>query len=270
MSPGPKGEIAESGLIEHSKRFVPKRWTVAETVHCLVGWGLANCTVIEAPDGLVVIDTGESVEEARDHIAQIRSFTDAPVAAIVYSHFHYVSGTSAWLAESNDGTVPILAHHRLPGNVAGSTAETGPSWIRRALTQFGVYLPHDGPDAMPNMGIGPFMFNPEHTSRTAGYEPPTGLATEFPAQVDVGGIDAVLYSAPSDADDSLVIATGTDAAHRQAQQPGADEQEYGCRQVTGLRTAVRSSQCREAGQRAGVAAGDGDALGRARDARVAG
>ena len=83
-------------------------------MHCLVGWGLANCTVIEAPDGLAVIDTGESVEEARDHIAQIRSFTDAPVAAIVYSHFHCVSGTSAWLAETNDGTVPIWAHHRLP------------------------------------------------------------------------------------------------------------------------------------------------------------
>ncbi len=204
MSPGPKGEIADPGLIEHSEQFRPERWTVADRVHCLVGWGLANCTVIEAPDGLVVVDTGESVEEANDHIARTRSFTEAPVAAIVYSHFHYVSGTSAWLAGIDD-PIPIWAHHKLPGNVAGSTAETGPSWIRRALTQFGVFLPHDGPDAMPNMGIGPFMFNPEHTTRTAGYEPPTDVATEFPATVELGGLDAVLYSAPSDADDSLVI-----------------------------------------------------------------
>ncbi len=204
MSPGPKGEIADPGLIEHSERFRPKRWTVTDRVHCLVGWGLANCTVIEAPDGLVVVDTGESVEEANDHIAQTRSFTEAPVAAIVYSHFHYVSGTSAWLS-GIDHPIPIWAHHKLPGNVAGSTAETGPSWIRRALTQFGVFLPHEGPDAMPNMGIGPFMFNPEHTTRTAGYEPPTDVATEFPAAVELGGLDAVLHSAPSDADDSLVI-----------------------------------------------------------------
>lgn len=212
---GPKGEIANPALIEHSAKFEPRRWTVADRVHSLVGWGLANCTVIEAPEGLIVVDSGECVEEAADHVAEIRSFTDAPVAAFIYSHFHYVNGTAAWFQGSDPGTgpnrpdptdgVPIWAHHLLPANVAASAAETGPSWVRRGITQFGAFLPTEGPDAMPNMGIGPFMFNPAHTIRTPGHLSPTRLVTDFPAEIDLAGMKVVFHSAPSDSDDSMII-----------------------------------------------------------------
>jgi alkyl sulfatase BDS1-like metallo-beta-lactamase superfamily hydrolase len=198
------GAIAAESLVAHSAMFAPRRWTVADRVHCLVGWGLANTTVVEAPGGLIVVDTGECVEEADDHVREIRRDVDAPAAAAIYSHFHYVSGTARWAHEA-DGDLAVWAHHRLPGNVVGSTAELGPSWVWRGMTQFGVFLPDEGADAMPNVGIGPFMFNPAHTHRTPGHLSPTNLITSFPHEAEIAGERVVFYEAPSDADDSLII-----------------------------------------------------------------
>jgi alkyl sulfatase BDS1-like metallo-beta-lactamase superfamily hydrolase len=198
------GAIAAESLVTHSAMFEPRRWTVAERVHCLVGWGLANSTVVEAPDGLIVVDTGECVEEADDHVNAIRGDVAASAAAVIYSHFHYVSGTTRWEQEA-DSDLAVWAHHRLPGNVVGSTAELGPSWVWRGMTQFGVFLPDLGPDAMPNVGIGPFMFNPAHTGRTSGYLPPTELVNSFPHETEIAGERVVFHEAPSDADDSLII-----------------------------------------------------------------
>ena len=198
------GAIAAASLVSHSAKFRARRWTVADRVHSLVGWGLANSTVVEAADGLIVIDTGECVEEAADHVAEVRRDLTAPAAAVIYTHFHYVSGTARWQEEAA-GDLAVWAHHRLPGNVVGSTAELGPSWVWRGMTQFGVFLPDEGPDAMPNVGIGPFMFNPAHTQRTPGYLPPTELITSFPHETEIAGERVVVHEAPSDANDSIVI-----------------------------------------------------------------
>ena len=50
-------------LHEHSSRLLPKMYEVADGVWCLVGNGLSNQTFIRGPEGVIAIDTGESVEE---------------------------------------------------------------------------------------------------------------------------------------------------------------------------------------------------------------
>ena len=54
---------------------------------------------IEGPEGLIVIDTGECDEEMAAALVAIREETSAPLAACIYTHFHYVGGTQALLAE---------------------------------------------------------------------------------------------------------------------------------------------------------------------------
>ena len=39
---------------------------------CAVGNGLSNQTFVEGPDGLIVIDTGDSIEEMRWSLEQVR------------------------------------------------------------------------------------------------------------------------------------------------------------------------------------------------------
>ena len=70
-------------------------------VWCLVGNGLSNQTFIDAPEGIIAFDTGESVQEMALALQELRTRTNRPIAAVVYTHFHYVEGTQAVLDEGN-------------------------------------------------------------------------------------------------------------------------------------------------------------------------
>jgi len=52
------------------------------------------------PEGLIVIDTGESVEEMQESLDAVRQRTDAPVVAVIHTHFHCCNGTSALVADA--------------------------------------------------------------------------------------------------------------------------------------------------------------------------
>jgi alkyl sulfatase BDS1-like metallo-beta-lactamase superfamily hydrolase len=48
-----------------------------------------NHSFIDAPEGIIAIDTGESIEEMQEAIAELRNVTSKPIAAVLYTHFHY-------------------------------------------------------------------------------------------------------------------------------------------------------------------------------------
>ena len=77
---GPRGQIGHRDLIDHTQRFTPKLWAVADGVWCFVGNGLSNQTFIEGPEGIIVIDTGESNEEMRSALSELRRVTTSPNA----------------------------------------------------------------------------------------------------------------------------------------------------------------------------------------------
>ena len=161
VSTGPKGEIANAALIAHSERFERKLHHVTEGIWSHVGAGLSNVSFVETPGGLVAIDSGECVEEAAEALSAVRQHTDAPVIAVIYSHYHYVSGTTAFLEGRDASELPVWAHADLSELLASYGAETGPQSIRGLMCQFGIQLPADGPDSMPNLGLGPFWFDPD-------------------------------------------------------------------------------------------------------------
>ncbi|MEC7666937.1 MAG: hypothetical protein VX487_07875, partial [Actinomycetota bacterium] len=67
------GQIAHQSLIDHSVRLERTLHEVRDGVWCLVGNGLSNQTFITAPDGIIAIDTGESMEEMRDALIELRT-----------------------------------------------------------------------------------------------------------------------------------------------------------------------------------------------------
>ena len=62
---GPQGQLAHPHAVDHLARLQRKLYQVGEHAWCLVGNGLSNQTFVEGPDGIIAIDTGESVEEMR-------------------------------------------------------------------------------------------------------------------------------------------------------------------------------------------------------------
>lgn len=200
---GPRGERAHRSLVEHGKRLERRVHHVTDRVHCLVGNGLANTTWVVADDGVLVIDTGESNEEAALAMRELRAFTDRPVRGVLYTHHHYVAGTEAVLEGAPPG-VEIWAHERVSANRAQSVAELGPTFLRRLACQFGLLLPSEGEDAMPNLGIGPFFFNPDAPGRTDGFVPPTHTVGG-PRELTIAGIRLRVEPAISDSDDTLIV-----------------------------------------------------------------
>ncbi len=199
---GPKGQQAHPDAIAHSARLTRKLHRLGDNAWSLVGNGLSNQTFVEGPEGLIVIDTGECIEEMADALAEVRTKTSAPVVACIYTHFHYVGGTQALAVEATD--FPIWGHAGIDANLARFGGEISPRSSRGLVHQFGVMLPDEGPDGLVNVGLGNFFRNPGHAPYTPGHIPATHTFDQ-PTETSLAGLDVRFLPAPSDATDSITI-----------------------------------------------------------------
>ncbi len=205
VATGPRGQLAHAAAVDHLERLAPKLWAVGDRAWSVVGNGLSNQSFVEGPEGLIVFDTGESIQEMAEAMELVRTATDAPVAAVVYTHFHYVGGTSAALAEATDPDgVPVIGHAGIVGNLARQAGEVNPKARRGLIHQFGMRLPEDGPDGLLHAGLGLSFRHARHAPFTNGFVPPT-VTLDEPTEMTIAGLRAHLIPAPSDADDSIHI-----------------------------------------------------------------
>jgi alkyl sulfatase BDS1-like metallo-beta-lactamase superfamily hydrolase len=170
---------------------------------CFVGNGLSNQTFVEAPEGIIAFDTGESTQEMALALAELRKRTDRPVAAVVYTHFHYVEGTRAVLDEGNCADpLPVYGHRRIAANKARTSSEIAPAYSRGLVEQFGIVMPDEGDDALVNVGLGFAYRNPAHAPATPGHLPVT---RELPdeGEVTIAGARVLVRHSPTDSDDSV-------------------------------------------------------------------
>jgi alkyl sulfatase BDS1-like metallo-beta-lactamase superfamily hydrolase len=198
----PSGQIAHGLHVEQSHRLARSFSEVCPGVWCFVGNGLSNQSFIDAPDGIIAIDTGESIEEMNEAIGELRKVSKRPIVAVMYTHFHYVDGTKAVVAENNGKQVPIWGHEKIAENRRRTASEIAPAYGRGLVEQFAMQLPEDGEDGRVNVGLGHFYRNPQHAPFTPGFIEPThtfGAA----AKITVAGLDIEVTHAPSDADDSV-------------------------------------------------------------------
>lgn len=199
----PMGASAHRLLVDHSERLAQKLYAPSPGVWCFVGNGLSNQTFIEGPEGVIAIDTGESVEEMRAALRQLATVCDRPVVAVMYTHFHYVGGTRAVL-QAFGADIPIYAHDRVVANLRRTSDDIAPMYGRGLVEQFGLALPATGLDSMPNVGLGLTFRLAEHAPHTPGFVPPT-ITTNRPTEWRIAGLDVQVTPAPSDADDSVTI-----------------------------------------------------------------
>ena len=194
------GRAADRMMFEHRERLARRWYEVRDGVWCLVGNGLSNQTFVRGPQGIIAIDTGESVQEMQSALAELRAVTSEPIVAVLYTHFHYINGTSAIV--DTEPVTAIHGHSRIAMNLGRAAAEIGPTYGRGLVEQFGTRMAASGPEGLVGVGLGNAYRNPDHAPFTPGYLPVThpfdGACT-----LRVAGLDVQVTPAPSDADDSV-------------------------------------------------------------------
>jgi len=157
LTEAPNGAIARQEVLETAAKILytePTTEKLADGVWCIGGYSLANTTVIEAEDGLIVYDTGDTKEEG-EHIREaIEKISSKPVKVIIYSHSHYAFGAGALVDNPDD--VLVIGHPKVNetvkatmqgGGSPSAIPEVGPYMTPRVLIQFNNFLPNEGPDA---------------------------------------------------------------------------------------------------------------------------
>jgi linear primary-alkylsulfatase len=168
---------------------------VADGIHQLRGFDLANMTLIEGKTGWIVIDTLTSAETAAAALAFARQHLgDRPVSAIVFTHSHidHFGGAHGVLTpqQASERSVPVVAPE---GFIEESTSENvlvGIAMGRRSAYQFGKDLERSAGGLVDN-GIGK-----ELAYGRFGILPPTLLITKARQEVTLDGVHFVFHNVP--------------------------------------------------------------------------
>ena len=139
----------------HSREFDKKEVLhVSDNIHLAIGFGLANSIMIEGEDGIIIIDTMESPEAAKEVLGEFRKITKKPIVGIILTHFHadHVNGIGVFLDDVEDTeNLEIIAHDSLPHFLSLVFNVRSSVTFKRAVSQFGTEIP---PDVLKNAGIG--------------------------------------------------------------------------------------------------------------------
>ena len=178
---GMKTVVAPNGAVTSPTQLQANAlWGLAETpvaekvtdgVYALRGWGIASSYALEAPQGWIIIDTGDSTRAAAEMRQKLEQAVGRKikVAAILLTHWHYADGTGAWLDEGTE----VWGHEQLDRNRSESKGVSVKSgfYQARAIAQFGMFHPPHGPDAFPSL----MRFSPEKLLAESSYKAPTRL-----------------------------------------------------------------------------------------------
>jgi len=157
LTKAPNGAVVREDVLAIGPQIAytePTIDKVADGVWCIGGYSLANATVIEGDDGLIVYDTGDTREEAEHIRKAIKTISDKPIKVIIYSHSHYAMGAGALVDDPKD--VLIIGHPKVnetvdsalkSGGISSAIPEVGPILTARTMSHFGLLLPEKGPDA---------------------------------------------------------------------------------------------------------------------------
>ncbi len=187
-----------AGLAALNDSFTRGVERVTEGVYVAIGFGLANSIMIEGDDGLVIVDTMESVQQGEEVLAAFRQISDKPVKALIYTHNHadHVFGSAAFAAA---GEVEIYAHATTQYYIDRVINVVRPIINLRSMRMFGNYLPEN---ERVNDGIGPFL-GVNSDSRLFALPPTRTFSDQL--KLTIAGVDIELVHAPGETNDQIFV-----------------------------------------------------------------
>ncbi|WP_281615992.1 alkyl sulfatase dimerization domain-containing protein [Flammeovirga sp. SubArs3] len=174
---------------------------LADGVWSIEGFAHVNCGVIEGENSLIVYDTGNDVIDGKKFLDEIKKVSDKPVKTVIYSHAHYVWGTTSLL--EGQQTYNIIGHANLNKNIkeskglGSSVPELAPVLTARAYEQFDIYTPNEGDDAP--------LFSSPIGKNEKGFMPVT-TPVEDGEELTIDGVKMQFFTNyGSDTDDCLMV-----------------------------------------------------------------
>ncbi len=185
-----------------SSNFVKKEVVkIAEGIYTINGVYVGYVPVIETKNGVIIYDTGENPDEGGEILRLLETVTKKPVIAVIYSHSHYVFGTS--VIKEKYPNVKIIANPKLAKNIAsGSGAgsifpEISSLLNSGVVQQFHMMLPKEGKDAP----FGGYISFPD----VSGFVMPTIEVSEGQV-LNIDGMDFQFFTNFNvDSDDQLLV-----------------------------------------------------------------
>lgn len=198
--PPPPPSATPEDLKAHSEEFRQELIDVAPGVRVAVGWGIANVIFLEGPDGVVVVDTMETMEAAAEILAAYRKVSALPIRALVYTHSHpdHIGGAGVFAADAG-GPIPVYAHADLMRQMQQTSLDLQSAITRRSQRMYGSALP---PEQRSNIGIGGFL------ALSANSRVHTVTPTEVfedRLDVDAAGLRLELHHAPGETGDQIFV-----------------------------------------------------------------
>lgn len=184
-------------LSEHSREFRKEVIEVVPGIHVAVGFGLANSILIEGDQGTVIVDTMETVEQARTVRTAFEKITKKPVKALIYTHNHtdHVFGAGVW----GDTRPEVYAHDTTAYYIDRLVNKLRPAVGTRSMRMFGIYL---DPDGLVNAGIGPYLgFSKDST--VALLRPTRTFDQRL--ETTIAGVRLILEHAPGETNDQIFV-----------------------------------------------------------------
>ncbi len=186
-------------LAAHTAEFKKDIIKITDGVYVAIGYGLANSTLLEGRDGVIIVDTLESVEAAREVKKEFDRITKKPVKAIIYTHFHtdHTFGATVFAGKRK----PDIYSHEITltylDRIVSITRETT---YRRAMRQFGNFLPEED---YVNAGIGHRLLFTENN--TIGLIRPNKTFSGERLNLEIAGLKLELVHAPGETPDQIYI-----------------------------------------------------------------
>lgn len=194
---------ASQRLRNQGAQFQEQVVKVADKVHVAVGFSPANVSMIDGDEGLVIIDTGMSVDDGTRIMEEFRKLSDKPVKAIVFTHAHgdHTGGAAAFFGDER----PQIWAHQNFGSEASPWKAGGLTFQNvRGARQAGFKLP---PDQRINNGVAPARY-PKRGGAvfSSGRETmPTHFLDGERKRIYVGGVEIELVAAPGETNDELFV-----------------------------------------------------------------
>lgn len=173
----------------------PELLKVTDRVYCASGYALGNILFVVTDASVVVIDTSESPNSAKEALAALRAVTDLPIQKIIYTHFHgdHINGAMSFRS-SRESPLEVIAHRNHEPELLKYQMLRNYNMRLNAI-QFGFTLKEK--DATLELAINPLR-------PAIGYVRPNTLVDEE-LKFEEGGVRFELYHASGETSDHLMV-----------------------------------------------------------------